>query len=196
MSLDPRVVYRVDARDRLVWVNEAWHRFARVNDGAHLASDTIFGRDLWSLIGGDQTTVLLYSLLLERVRASGRPVTLPFRCDGPGVRRLMLMNLEPLPHDGVEFRVDTVATSARRPVALFDARTRHASIVVSVCTMCARIDVGEHGWLDVEAASTYHRALTRPWPPTRGSTLCPTCLDDVGQALGGAAPGHFGSATL
>lgn len=45
----------IDARDRLVRVNEAWDVFARENDAPDLAADRVVGQPIWARIADDGT---------------------------------------------------------------------------------------------------------------------------------------------
>lgn len=195
-ALAPPVLYRVDEFDRLGWMNAAWRQFALANDGEALASPSIVGRDLWELMGADPTTVFLYALLLERVRASCRPLSFPFRCDAPRERRLMRMAVTGWPRGDVEFRVDTIETSSRVPVALFEAGAVRCGDVADVCPICARVSTGPSRWCEVEEAARERRSLLGPFPPVRGQVFCPRCLDEFTAALQRDDSGPFGTAAL
>ena len=62
--------YRVDARDRLVFVDPLWLAFARENGAADLTEQRVIGRSLWDFVA-DAETIRLYRELHARVRGCG-----------------------------------------------------------------------------------------------------------------------------
>ena len=87
-----RYRYRVDATDRINWVDSWWLAFARENGAPELTADSVIGRSLWDFVSGADTR-RLFKAIHERVRSSGAPVVLPFRCDSPSLRRHMRLTI-------------------------------------------------------------------------------------------------------
>src|SRR5262245_21452962 len=84
------VVYRIDAHDQLVHVNDAWTAFALDNGAAALDAPHVLGRPLWTFIT-DPTTAYIYRHFVARVRRLRSPIAFRFRCDAPARRRWLAM---------------------------------------------------------------------------------------------------------
>jgi hypothetical protein len=137
------VVYRVNARDELTFLNAEWGRFAAANGGDALTPERVLGRPLWGFVA-DLATGQLYRDLLARVRA-GRPARFPFRCDSPGVRRRMEMEVLPAGGGAVEFHAHTLAEAPRPPQPLLDPAVPRTDELLRSCGWCRRIDVEAGG---------------------------------------------------
>ena len=93
----PQVIeYRIDHHDRILQVSDSWRRFAVENNAPVKVLEAV-GDSLWDHIY-DSGTQDLYSLLLDSVRLSQQPLSFPYRCDSPSVKRFMAMTMvcEPL----------------------------------------------------------------------------------------------------
>ena len=88
----PRYRYRVDAADVLVWVDELWLAFAKENGAPGLTRGSVVGQSLWDFVSGNELCSL-YAEIHSRVRSSGLPAVLPFRCDSPSLQRHMRMTI-------------------------------------------------------------------------------------------------------
>lgn len=49
MGWDAEILYRLDDRNEIVFVNDAWSEVANPNDGEHLIPRQMLGRSLWVL---------------------------------------------------------------------------------------------------------------------------------------------------
>src|SRR5579871_6228560 len=94
------IVYRIDADDTIVFVNESWVRYAERNGAPALARGAV-DRSLWDFIEGTEVA-MLWRELVDRAR-DGHVLTFPYRCDSPGQRRELVMAVAPLESRGVEF---------------------------------------------------------------------------------------------
>src|SRR6185436_20078162 len=102
------VVYRINAHDELVHVNDAWTAFADDNGAAAQGASHVLGRVLWTFVT-DSTTRHIYKRMVDRVRIDGTPIRFQFRCDAPGRRRLLAMEIARADNGSVEFAVTSVA---------------------------------------------------------------------------------------
>ena len=84
--------YSIDTENRVSSVSNSWLDFALVNGATNLRREDVVGTSLWDWIADDETAQL-YCTLIERVRTTGRPITVPFRCDAPTVRRFMRLRV-------------------------------------------------------------------------------------------------------
>ena len=83
--------YVIDRANRVVAVDDGWIAFAIGNDAPDLPG-RVLGANLWTFIA-NATVQDLYSALFQRIRATGREITIPFRCDSPSVRRFMKLTV-------------------------------------------------------------------------------------------------------
>lgn len=164
--------YRLNDRDEIVFVNEAWDAFASTNAGEHLTATHVLGRPLWEFIT-DSTTQLLYRDILTRVRG-GRPVRFALRCDSPDCRRLMEMHVACGPGGLTEFRVRTGAEEERSPQPLLDPHRAHSEEFLRVCGWCKKVDVGGR-WAELEEAVPLLGLFERPLLPLVTHGICEDC---------------------
>jgi len=115
---DSDVVYRVDPRGRLTFVNDGWNAFAAENRTPELMGAAALGRPMTDFIGGRETRYI-YDRLLARAR-DGVQMTLPFRCDSPTERRHMSLTVAAIGSDEVEFRSHLVDAQPRDSVAVLE----------------------------------------------------------------------------
>ena len=190
LSHDNEIHYRLNDRDEIVFVNEAWDAFASTNSGAHLIATQVLGRPLWGFIT-DRTTRLLYRDVLARVR-SGYPVRFIFRCDSPGCRRLLEMDVSSGPGDLAEFRVRTITVEERQLQPLLDPDRPHSEQLLRVCGWCKKVDVGGR-WAEVEQAVSLLGLFERSLLPGVTHGICEDCYSrmvaTVSDAERGAEPG-------
>lgn len=169
--------YAIDDQDHLIKVDDGYLRFAEENgwDGAGAS----LGRTLWDFVAG-QEMKKLQRMLLRRVRNEVRTVELPFRCDGPGVRR--------------EMEIRIAASSSGRMV-LFSVRLRSEEVrdrvqpvldpdaprgedLLEMCGWCDRFLVdGE--WVEVEEAAARLKLFRRSDLPAISHGICPNCSETL-----------------
>jgi hypothetical protein len=176
------VVYRVNSRDELTYLNDEWGRFAAANAGAALTPERVLGRPLWDFITG-LTADQLYRDLLARVRA-GHPARFPFRCDSPGVRRRMEMEVLPAAGGAVEFRAHTLAEEPRPPQPLLDAAAPRTSDLLRSCGWCRRVEVGGW-WAEVEEAVRELGLFERAALPGLTHAVCGDCFEAMTKSMRG-----------
>lgn len=179
-----RFEYVIDANDLITQVNEAWRAFARENDGAGLG-DAVVGSWLWQHFAGIEVKHL-YRVLLERVRAGRKPVTIPFRCDAPELRRYMMLEIMPLPDNSVRFSSWVEEAEARPRIYLLEAgRPEDPNEFLRMCAWCKRVGKGEDGWQELEDALTDQEVLMREPLPKITHGVCPECQSMVLRELEG-----------
>jgi hypothetical protein len=173
------IVYRVDAADRIVYVNDAWDAFAHQNEGTAVVAAQVVGRPLWEFIS-DLSTRTIYRSALGRIRA-GSELRFGFRCDSPSCRRIMEMQILLADEPGsVEFRSSTIAEDHRQPPAVTWAAggSRDEDSLVRMCGWCNRIDVGSV-WTEFEEALPQLRLMERANPPSVTHGICESCFQKM-----------------
>jgi hypothetical protein len=142
--------YVIDGDDRLVQASTGYFDFAARNDLPE--ADLALGDPLWDSVSGESVRAV-QKALVRRVRRSGMTVVLPFRCDGPEVRREQLLTIGPA-EDGemIVFMTQVVAERQRPRQPLFDRRRQRAKRTVVMCSWCDRVEEGS-AWVEVEQAA-------------------------------------------
>lgn len=172
------LVYTVDDRDRLVYVNEAWDLFALANDAPELTAPGILGRPIFDCIHGAESKHMT-SLLLRRARTFGGPIVVPFRCDSSQERRELEMVVTPI--DGcVEFRTRVRRTQPRQTVGLLERRRQKSPDLLTLCSWCNRIKIREE-WVEIEEAAITLGLFQVAVLPTLTHGICKRCVLDVFQ---------------
>jgi hypothetical protein len=166
--------YAIDDQDRLIKVDDGYYRFAEENGWSGAGAS--LGRSLWDFVAGHEVKKL-QRLLLRRVREGVRDVELPFRCDGPDVRREMDIRI------AADRTGRVVMFSARvraeedweEPQPLLDPRAPHDDEdFLPMCAWCDRFLVdGE--WVEVEEAAKRLELFRRSEMPTLDHGICPQC---------------------
>ena len=165
--------YAIDERDRLVRVDEGYYRFAAENGWAEAA--TSLGRSLWDYVAGHELRKL-QRMLVRRIRNEAGSVELPFRCDGPGVRREMDIRIAA----GRGGRAVLFSARLRseeeweEPMPLLDPEAPRGEEVLPMCGWCDRFEV-EGEWVEVEEAARRLELFDRPELPALDHGICPEC---------------------
>jgi hypothetical protein len=165
--------YAIDEHDHLIRVDQGYYRFAEENGWAE--ATTSLGRSLWDYVAGHEM-VKLQRLLVRRIRDEVGDVELPFRCDGPEVRREMKIRIVARPGGRVVlFSARTREEEARDlPQLLLDPETPRSDEVLEMCGWCDRFEVdGE--WVEVEEAARRLELFNKPELPALGHGICPDC---------------------
>jgi len=166
--------YRVEPDMRIGWTSANWDRFARENGAPELTDGRVLGHPLWEYIEGDGTRAV-YAAVIEWVRATGREIVLPFRCDSPDVRRFMELRMKPSPKQELEVVAELLREEPRSYVGLLDPRRPRAGEAIRICSFCKRVEIRGSEWLEVEDATTaLELSDDAPYPPLDHS-VCPDC---------------------
>jgi hypothetical protein len=195
MATTSAIVYRIDASDCIVAVNEAWDEFARANGGAHLQGPGILGQRLWNLIG-DLSTQEIYRALVNRVRQGAAPVRFGFRCDGPDRRRLLQMAMSAQNNGSVLFEVSPLVVEDRPTVSLLRTSAAPMGTPMRICGWCKRIPTSEGIWLEVEEAVRSLNLFDDAQLPALTHGICPACHASMMAALADPVLGASGEVRL
>jgi hypothetical protein len=168
------VLYRIDRSDVLTGVGGTWDEFARANGGI----GPVVGRPLWHFVTGEDVRAV-WALLLRRVRDVGGPLAFLYRCDGPGVRRLMQMELLAEDEGVVAFRSTLIeAAAADTYLGRWEQCSTRRAVVV--CGWCARVQLDR--WVAPEDAAA-ELGLMGSRTARLSHGLCDTCAREL-QGLG------------
>jgi hypothetical protein len=181
MDTDTNIVYRLNAADELVYVNEAWAEFASANDAPDILPERVLNRPLWDFVC-DETTRHLYREILRRARA-GLPASFNFRCDAPGRRRLMELNVSGLEGGAVRFETRTLRVDERPRQELLDRYVPRSGTMLRVCGWCKRMDIDSQRWGEVEEAVATLRLFEYNSLPPLTHGMCPPCFDAISEQI-------------
>jgi hypothetical protein len=165
--------YAIDEHDHLIRVDEGYYRFAEENAWPDAGSS--LGRLLWDYVAGREL-VKLQRMLIRRVRDEVGDVELPFRCDGPDVRREMDIRIVARPGGRVVLFSSRLRSEEERdlPQRLLDPATPRGDEMLKMCGWCDRFEVdGE--WVEVEEAARRLELFNRSELPALSHSICPDC---------------------
>jgi hypothetical protein len=165
--------YAIDEHDHLVRVDEGYYRFAEEN-GWNEAGASL-GRLLWDYVAGHEMRKL-QRLLVRRVRDEVGDVTLPFRCDGPDLRREMDIRIVARPGGRVVLFSARLRAEEERdlPQRLLDPAAPRSEEMLEMCGWCDRFEVdGE--WVEVEEAARRLGLFDQAELPELSHGICPDC---------------------
>jgi hypothetical protein len=182
--------YRIDADDRIRHVGEGWVAFAHENHGhgeERVLPPAVIGQPLLSCIA-DATTRRIYHDILARLRQGAGPTRFRFRCDSPGMRRLMEMHIAVLEDGSVSFTTSVVRLEPRDPVALLDPAVPRTDELVTSCAWCARVRTPVGEWRPVEEAVRIMDLFERESLPRLTHGICESCAAAMQREVSGDAP--------
>lgn len=165
--------YAIDEHDHLIKVDDGYYRFAEENGWRDAGSS--LGRSLWDYVAG-RDLVKLQRLLIRRIRDEVGDVELPFRCDGPAVRREMDIRIVARPGGRVVLFSARLRSEKERkiPQPLLDPEVPRSEETVEMCGWCDRFEV-EGEWVEVEEAAKRLQLFNRPELPALSHGICPDC---------------------
>lgn len=164
-------VYRINQADQIYFVNDDWLDFGKKN-GLVYSVEKVVGSSLWLHIS-DMTTRQLYHDIIRNVRHSGRRVRVPFRCDGPAVRRFMELEISPLAPSDVEFKGVLIREEPREHVDLLDSSLARSAEILLMCVWCKKVKISE--WVEVENAAQELKLFEKNKLPFISHVTCPSC---------------------
>jgi hypothetical protein len=165
--------YDLDQQLIITGLGPGWDEFAFENAAAELVSPGPIGQPLMKFVA-DATTVHLYELLFERAARDKHPVTVPIRCDAPGLRRYLHLTISARPIGGYRVATSLIRAEVRQPVGLLAAHVARRDDHLVMCGWCKRVHV-ERQWLEVEPAVALLGLFERELPPQITHGICDAC---------------------
>jgi len=165
--------YAIDEHDHLIRVDQGYYSFAAENGWEE--ATTSLGRSIWDYVAGHEM-VKLQRLLVRRIRDEVGDIELPFRCDGPAVRREMKIRIVARPGGRIVLFSARMRSEEARdlPQLLLDPATPRSDEVLEMCGWCDRFEVdGE--WVEVEEAARRLELFNRSELPALSHGICPDC---------------------
>jgi len=165
--------YAIDDQDHLIKLDEGYYRFAKEN-GWDDAGNSL-GRSLWDFVAGHEMRKL-QRMLVRRIRDEVGQVELPFRCDGPGVRREMDIRIAAHPSGRVVLFTARLRSEETRDAIqpMLDPNAERNDEMLEMCGWCDRFEV-EGEWGEIEEAAARLELFLRPELPQISHGICPDC---------------------
>ncbi|WP_372726126.1 hypothetical protein [Novipirellula sp.] len=180
--------YRVDASDTIIAVDEWWLAFAKENNSLDLDEASVIGKSLWSFIA-DYPTQKLYKEIHHFVRVTGNPITVPFRCDSPTLRRYMQLTITLNDDKQLAYESVLLRAVASRRLAMLDPVQQRSAAFLTMCSFCKRSLIEPSGWLEMENIAIKLRLYRKQTVPELRYTVCPECEDQLGSTRKQLEPG-------
>lgn len=175
---DERVfIYKIDAENNIVSVNDEWLEFGIENGSPDLTASSVLGKNILSFIA-DLETIGIFTELIELVREKGCPITIRFRCDAPATERSMEMKISALPAGHIEFRNRMLKAKERPPVAILDSSLPRTRTPLTLCSWCKSAHTA-FGWLPLEDTINIMGYLDTEKMPLLTHGICPSCEADL-----------------
>ncbi|HEX7650294.1 MAG TPA: hypothetical protein VF450_23055 [Noviherbaspirillum sp.] len=171
------ISYRIDCDNRLIEVGGGWDAFALENETPAVLRDAVLGRSLLDFVAGTETRHL-HEVLLDRAR-SGIPLQrMPFRCDSPGLRRSMEMDIVSPDGAAVEFHCRLLRVEPRASLLTVTAEPGNGS-TMRMCSWCKKVHLTRDLWVEVEEAVARFGLLEDDAPPQVTHGICNSCLEKL-----------------
>lgn len=167
------LAYVLDAEARILEIEGEWDEFARVNGAPELEAQRVVGQPLPAFVAGQEMKELT-RLLIERARALQR-LAIDFRCDSPGERRYLRMDLESIPRDRVRCATTVVRTEPRTALRLIDRCVLRNGEVLVICSWCNKVQLPAGAWAEVEHAVELLYLFEEGPMPQLSHGICPPC---------------------
>jgi hypothetical protein len=177
-SADTRPIHTLDASNRIVAMNSAWLELMRTLVPFPLDADDVIGRPLWDFVFGTQVRQL-WQVLFDRVRAIGAPAFVPMRADTPVLRRVLDVELHPMPERSIRQVFEIVWTETRPKVALLDPLHPRTEAELYCCAWCNRVQVRLGTWEEIEDAQLTLRIEAAPALPAIERSVCSPCKQSL-----------------
>ena len=170
--------YTISDAGCIVAVSDNWDAFAEANDGERARAEHVLGRPWSDFVSGEEVRYLFRKLLM-RAAAAQRPLAVPFRCDGPAVRRPMEMLVLPQPDKSVSIRCTVLDEEPRETLILLKRDAVRDARLLKMCSWCCQVFVHTQ-WVEVEEAIRILGLFNHEPLPSISHSICGPCLADLG----------------
>lgn len=180
--------YTIDNLDQIAKVSSNWDSFeSSAQNSDRYLSAGIVGLPIWDFIDGDETT-LLYRVIFSRIRKHTSSIVIPYRCDSPTVRRTLELHISARIGGSIDFHSYLLHEECRDRIDLFDPSFDRSNEHIRVCSICKRVALSDHHWVEVEAAISYLGLFTTVKLPQITHGLCPGCYATAMAELDSSSP--------
>ncbi|UII30879.1 hypothetical protein LVD17_21530 [Fulvivirga ulvae] len=161
----------IDINCRIIRTDKSWDELARKNKASQLTGDEISGRLIWKYIKGDPARMFL-DALITRVRVTGKPYILHYRCDGPSRAQFMKMMVSKVSDGTFHIEHDLIRTGEITPEISF---IEDSEAEEKRCAVCGKIQF-KGGWFDALTSRRVFGSLDELRTQT---VICEACEPQV-----------------
>jgi hypothetical protein len=176
--VQPIYRYYLDEADVVVCVDHWWLAFAKENNAAGLNESSVIGKVVWEFIS-DEPTRTLYKEIHDHVRSSGNPITVPFRCDSPTLKRYMQLSICKHVDGQLLYESALIRALPQRRLAVLGSTQKRSNAFLTMCSFCKRSLIEPSGWLEMENISLKLRMYDKQTVPELRYTVCPECANQL-----------------
>lgn len=183
MNFAHPIIYGIDDKDRIYYVNDEWVRFARANQWLIHNFKDILGSNFWEFIS-DNNVAQLYRDIVQKVRNTRKSIQLYYRCDSPVKKRFHKMTILAAKNYQIEFINETLAEIPVRFNPLLDVYAERNENILHVCSWCKAVYV-DHDWVEIEEAVNRLGIFNHQagGTPRISHGMCEACFDQVNAEI-------------
>ena len=169
--------YSIDKNDHIIEIGENWNSFAEENYGADKChSNLIINKPIWDFVEGEETR-FIYKIIFESVRKNFSPVTIPHRCDSPGMRRFMELDIIPQIKETILLRSKILRIEERECNKLLEPEIKKSDEFIRMCSMCKKVVLSSGEWVEVEEVVVSMKFFEKYNLPNITHGICPMCYE-------------------
>ena len=164
--------YRIDGNNVIVSMSPDCAVFAEENDTSKESIAALVGRGLLECFADDATRGI-YTMLIDKVRETGKSITVPLRCDSPDRRRFSKLSIS-REAENILFSSHIYKEEFREPVLLLQSGLARSDEFLTICGWCKKLSV-EGVWVEVEEALLGLDLLSDDKFPNLTHGICSDC---------------------
>lgn len=180
-----KIIYKINNNDIITNISSSskWNKFAIDNSGEKSIAKNVLNHNLWNFISDPETSEI-YKMLLDKVRVTGKTISIPFRCDAPECRRFFVMEIKKPKKNLIEFNSILKKIEQRECVALLKTDTPRSKDLLRICSWCKKIELpNEKKWVEVEEAIIKLELFNQAKLPMITHTMCQHCFEKTETLL-------------
>jgi hypothetical protein len=177
------IIYRINSSYEIVYTSSMWNSFARENLGEDSIEKMVMNNNLMDFIS-DPETREIYKMLVEKAKKTKTTVKVPFRCDAPGLRRFLVMEIEQLENGLTEFRSILKKSEKRKNVRLLERNIPRSDDFVKICSWCKKVYISEtDSWAEAEEAVIQMKLFEMKKLPGLTHSMCDNCYNELSKDI-------------
>ena len=172
--LGERFTYRVKPDGTILDIEGPWDQFAVQNYGLRLMRSEIMGKNLFNYITNSEIQDIYRSFHFLLERNPERVLSFPYRCDSPGYRRDMNMELSKV-EDSIQY-VSTIVKLHKYDSDYYVDYGSRSGIIINMCSWCKKIKLADEPqmWYPLEQIFS---KVSQSYQISH--SICPDCSDSI-----------------
>jgi hypothetical protein len=173
-------VYRIDAKDRISFVNDEWIAFGVENGLSGLTAERVIGKSLWDFVA-DLSVRHLYKGLFDKVRAKKSSPKIPYRCDSPDCRRTLRMEVSASQDGEIQLASRILQQKPRPAISILKQSAVRSDELLAICSVCKKLRLRENRWYEIEDAVGILGMYNAGPYPQLTHTICDGCFKGLNE---------------